>query len=301
MITSFEQIFTQLRSKSRKRLVAAWGVDDHTITAARLAVDKGIVQAILVGDADMINAVCKVEGINPSMFTIVDNKDELQSIAKAVDMINAGEADILMKGLCSTDKYMRAILHKERGLLPPKAVLSHVSVLENPNYHKLIILGDMAVIPAPDFKQKVAITNYLVQTAHALGIAKPKVAAIAATEQMLDGMPACVEAAMLAKMGDRGQIKGCYIDGPLALDGAISKEAVEIKKLESNVAGDADCLLFPNIESANVFYKVNSQLSVGVKQAAIVAGAKAPCVLSSRADSIYTKLNSIALAALTAK
>jgi phosphate butyryltransferase len=301
MITSFEQIFTQLRSKSRKRLVAAWGVDDHTITAARLAVDKGIVQAILVGDADMINAVCKVEGINPSMFTIVDNKDELQSIAQAVDMINAGEADILMKGLCSTDKYMRAILHKERGLLPPKAVLSHVSVLENPNYHKLIILGDMAVIPAPDFKQKVAITNYLVQTAHALGIAKPKVAAIAATEQMLDGMPACVEAAMLAKMGDRGQIKGCYIDGPLALDVAISKEAVEIKKLESNVAGDADCLLFPNIESANVFYKVNSQLSVGVKQAAIVAGAKAPCVLSSRADSIYTKLNSIALAALTAK
>ncbi len=301
MITSFEQIFTQLRSKSRKRLVAAWGVDDHTITAARLAVDKGIVQAILVGDSDMINAVCKAEGINPSMFTVVDNKDELQSIAQAVDMINAGEADILMKGLCSTDKYMRAILHKERGLLPPKAVLSHVSVLENPNYHKLIILGDMAVIPAPDFKQKVAITNNLVQTAHALGIAKPKVAAIAATEQMLDGMPACVEAAMLAKMGDRGQIKGCYIDGPLALDVAISKEAVEIKKLESNVAGDADCLLFPNIESANVFYKVNSQLSVGVKQAAIVAGAKAPCVLSSRADSIYTKLNSIALAALTAK
>jgi len=301
MITNFEQIFTQLRSKTRKRLVAAWGVDDHTITAARLAVDKGIVQAILVGDADMINDVCKAEGINPSMFTIVDNKDELQSIAQAVDMINAGEADILMKGLCSTDKYMRAILNKERGLLPPKAVLSHVSVLENPNYHKLIILGDMAVIPAPDFKQKVAITKYLVQTAHALGIEKPKVAAIAATEQMLEGMPACVEGAMLAKMADRGQIKGCYIDGPLALDVAISKEAVEIKKLESNVAGDADCLLFPNIESANVFYKVNSQLSVGVKQAAIVAGAKAPCVLSSRADSIYTKLNSIALAALTAK
>lgn len=301
MITNFEQIFTQLRSKSRKRLVAAWGVDDHTITAARLAVDKGIVKAILVGDADMINDVCKAEGINPSMFTIVDNKDELQSIAQAVDMINAGEADILMKGLCSTDKYVRAILNKERGLLPPKAVLSHVSVLENPNYHKLIILGDMAVIPAPDFKQKVAITKYLVQTAHALGIEKPKVAAIAATEQMLEGMPACVEGAMLAKMADRGQIKGCYIDGPLALDVAISKEAVEIKKLESNVAGDADCLLFPNIESANVFYKVNSQLSVGVKQAAIVAGAKALCVLSSRADSIYTKLNSIALAALTAK
>ncbi|NLB67435.1 MAG: phosphate butyryltransferase [Bacteroidales bacterium] len=300
MITNFEQIFSELRSKSKKRLVAAWGVDDHTINAARLAVEKGIVDAILVGDADMIHAVCKTEGINPSIFTIVDNKDELKAIAQAVDMINAGEADILMKGLCSTDKYMRAILNKERGLLPPKAVLSHVSVLENPNYHKLIVLGDMAVIPAPDFKQKIAITNYLVRTAQALGIKKPKVAAIAATEQMLDGMPACVEAAMLAKMADRGQIKGCYVDGPLALDVAISKEAADIKKLESTVAGDADCLLFPNIESANVFYKVNSQLCVGVKQAAIVAGAKAPCVLSSRADSIYTKLNSIALAALTA-
>ena len=158
----------------------------------------------------------------------------------------------------------------------------------------------MAVIPAPDFKQKVAITKYLVKTAKACGIEKPKVAAIAATEQMMDTMPACIEAALLAKMGDRGQIPGCCIDGPLALDVALSAEAAGIKKLKSEVAGDADCLLFPNIESANVFYKSNSQLCKGVRQAAMVAGAMAPCVLSSRADSIDTKLNSIALAALTA-
>ncbi len=300
MFTSFEEIFEHLRSKSKKRLVAAWAVDDHTINAVRLAIELGIVEGTLVGDENMIKAVCKEEGINPSIFNIVHNESELKSIAQAVDIINAGEGDILMKGLCSTDKYMRAILKKEGGLLPPKAVLSHLSVLKNENYHKFIILGDMAVIPAPDLKQKEAITNYLVKAAKALGIETPKVAFIAATEQMLPGMQACVDAAILSKMADRGQIKGCVADGPLALDVAISQEAVAIKKLKSPVAGDADCLVFPNIESANVFYKVNSQLCKDVKQAAIVAGAKAPCVLSSRADSIDTKLNSIALAALTA-
>ena len=301
MIKNFDELFDVLRSKSKKRLVAAWAVDDHTVTAAGKAVQLGIVEATLVGDADKIAAVCKAENIDPALFTIIDNKDELKSIAQAVSMVRNGEGDILMKGLCSTDKYMRGILNKENGLLPPKAVLSHVSVVQNPNFPKFIIVSDMAVIPAPDFKQKQAEIKYLVNTAKALGIEKPKVAAVAATEQMLDGMPACVEAALLAKMADRGQIGGCYLDGPLALDVALSKEAVAIKKLKSEVAGDADCLLFPNIESANVFYKVNTQLCPGVRTAAIVAGAAAPCVLSSRADSIDTKLNSIALAAMTAK
>src|SRR5574344_1197847 len=301
MITNFEQIFEQLRSKTKKRLVAAWAVDDHTITAAYRAAQMGIVDATLVGDLNMIEKVCEAEKIDISIFKIVDIKEELKAISTAVDMINNKEGDILMKGLCSTDKHMRAILNKERGLLPPKAVLSHVCVLQNPNYHKLIILGDMAVIPAPDLSQKVAITKYLVNTAKALDISKPKVAIVAATEQMLPAMQACVDAAIISKMIDRGQIPGGVGDGPLALDVALSSEAVAIKKLVSPVAGDADCLVFPNIESANMFYKVNSQLCKGVKQSAIVAGAKAPCVLSSRADSIETKLNSIALAALTAK
>lgn len=301
MIKNFDEIFEVLRSKSKKRLVAAWAVDDHTVTASYKAVELGIVDATLVGDENKIREVCKKEGLDINKFTIVNNDNELKSIAQAVEMVRNGEGDILMKGLCSTDKYMRGILNKEKGLLPPKAVLSHVCVLDNPNYHKFIILGDMAVIPAPDLKQKIAITKYLVNTAKALQIETPKVALIAATEQMLEGMPACVDAAIIAKKIERGQIPGCIGDGPLALDVAISKEAAEIKKLNTPVAGDADCLLFPNIESANVFYKVNSKLCVGVKQAAIVAGAMAPCVLSSRADSIDTKLNSIALAALTAK
>ncbi|MDD6104081.1 MAG: phosphate acyltransferase [Bacteroidales bacterium] len=301
MITNFSQIFELLRSKSKKRLVAAWAVDDHTITAAYKAVELGIVEATLVGDSNRIKAVCEAEKIDPAKFTIVHNDNELKSIAQAVEMVREGQGDILMKGLCSTDKYMRGILNKEKGLLPPKAVLSHVCVLANPNYHKLVVLGDMAVIPAPDLNQKVAITKYLVNTAKALQIDNPKVAILAATEQMLPGMQACVDAAIISKMIERGQIPGCVGDGPLALDVAISKEAASIKKLTSPVAGDADCLVFPNIESANVFYKVNSQMCKGVDQAAIVAGAMAPCVLSSRADSIETKLNSIALAALTAK
>lgn len=301
MIKHFEEVFEHLRSKEKKRLVAAWAVDDHTITAVSKAVQLGIVEGTLVGDKEKILDVCSKEGIDPALFTIIDNKVELKAIAQAVLMVREGQGDILMKGLCSTDKYMRGILNKEAGLLPPKAVLSHISVIENPNYHKLMIFGDMAVIPAPDFKQKVAITKYLVNTAHAFGIECPKVAAIAATEQMMETMPACIEAALLAKMGDRGQIPACTIDGPLALDVALNPEAAAIKKLKSTVAGDADCMLFPNIESANVFYKTNSQLCKNTRQAAIVAGATAPCVLSSRADSIDTKLNSIALAALTAK
>ena len=276
-------------------------MDDHTISAVYMAVEAGIVEGILVGDEAMIQKVCAENNYDIAKLTVVNNNNELKSISQAVDMVNAGEADILMKGLCSTDKYMRGILNKEKGLLPPKAVLSHVCVVQNPGYHKLLVISDIAVIPAPDLKQKQAMIGYVANTARALGVEKPKVAMITATEQMLPGMPACVEAAMLAKMSDRGQIAGCVVDGPLALDVALCKEAAEIKKLKSEVAGDADCCVFPSIEAANVFYKFAGHFCPGVKMAAMVAGAKAPCVLSSRADSTETKLNSIALAALTAK
>ena len=301
MITSFEEIYEVLRAKTRKRLVAAWAVDDHTVTAAYKAAELGIVDAILVGDKDMIAKVCEAEGLDITKLTIVHNPVEKDAITQAVDMVREGHGDFLMKGLCSTDKYLRAILNKERGLLPPKAVLSHVSVIRNPNYHKLILLSDMAVIPAPDLKQKVAIAKYLVATAKALQNNCPKIAFIAATEQMLEGMPACVDAAILSTKVRRGEIPGCVGDGPLALDVAVNKEAAQIKKLKSEVAGDADCLLFPNSESANVFYKTNSMLCKDVEQAALMVGGSAPCVLSSRADSIQTKLNSIALAAICAK
>ena len=247
----------------------------------------------------MVKAACEQENVDPSIFTIVHNPAEIPSVAQAVQMVRDGEGDFLMKGLCSTDKFLRAILNKETGLLPPKGTLTHCTTLEIPSYHKLLFVGDVAVIPAPDIKQKQIIMECLVKTAKAVGVEKPKVAIIAATEQVLTSQPAPVEAAMLSKMVDRGQIRGCIADGPLALDVAIDQESVEIKGLVSPVAGDADCLLFPNIESGNVFYKANSKLVPGVRQAGVLVGAKVPCVLSSRADSIDTKLNSIAIAAMS--
>ena len=300
MLTTFEQIYAELRSRgSRKRMVAAWGVDGHTVAAAGKAVGLGLADVTLVGDENLIAQACKDEGIDISVFTIVHNENEMESIKEAVRMVREGEGDFLMKGLCSTDKFLRAILNKEAGLLPPKGTLTHCTTLEIPSYHKLLFVGDVAVIPAPDLKQKQIIMECLVKTAQAVGIAKPKVAILAATEQVLPSQPASIEAAILSKMADRGQIKGCIADGPLALDVAIDQESVAIKGLVSPVAGDADCLLFPNIESGNVFYKANSKLVAGVRQSGILVGAKAPCVLSSRADSIDTKLNSIAMAAMS--
>ena len=299
MLKNFNEIFQTLQSRgTRKRMVAAWGVDSHTIAAAAKAVELGLADVTLVGDENLIAEACKEENVQTSLFTVVHNANELASVAQAVQMIRDGEADFLMKGLCSTDKFLRAILNKETGLLPPKGTLTHCTTLEIPSYHKLLFVGDVAVIPAPDFKQKQVIMECLVKTAKAVGVEKPKVAILAATEQVLTSQPASVEAAMLSKMVDRGQIKGCVADGPLALDVAIDMESVQIKGLVSPVAGDADCLLFPNIESGNVFYKANSKLVPGVKQAGILVGAKVPCVLSSRADSIETKLNSIAIAAM---
>ena len=302
MLTTFEQIYAELRNRgSRKRMVAAWGVDGHTVAAAGKAVGLGLADVTLVGDENLIAQACKDEEIDISVFTIVHNENEMESIKEAVRMVREGEGDFLMKGLCSTDKFLRAILNKETGLLPPKGTLTHCTTLEIPSYHKLLFVGDVAVIPAPDLKQKQIIMECLVKTAQAVGIAKPKVAILAATEQVLPSQPASIEAAILSKMADRGQIKGCIADGPLALDVAIDQESVAIKGLVSPVAGDADCLLFPNIESGNVFYKANSKLVAGVRQSGILVGAKAPCVLSSRADSIDTKLNSIAMAAMSVK
>ncbi|GAB7087588.1 bifunctional enoyl-CoA hydratase/phosphate acetyltransferase [Marinifilum fragile] len=299
MITRLEQIIDVLKSNEKKRLVAAYANDAHTIEAVNNAVEKGIVDATLVGDEETIKKTCAEHNIDVTKFTVVHEPVEIKAAQKAVELIRNGEGDMIMKGLVSTDKYMKAILNKETGLMPPKAVLSHVTVMENPNYHKLLVCSDVAVIPQPDLNQKIALTNYVINVARALGIDTPKVALVAASEQVLPKMEACVDATIISKMADRGQIKNAYVDGPLAIDVAIDKESVEIKKLESKVAGDADCLVFPNIESGNVFYKTNTKLAKA-ELGAFVVGAKCPAILSSRGDSVLTKLYSIALAALVA-
>lgn len=299
MIKKLDELFTVLKAQKSKRLVAAYANDAHTIGAISQAIDLGIIEATLVGDKAVIATVCTRENIDISKFEIVHEPEEMQAARRAVALINEGRGDMLMKGMVSTDKYMHAILNKENGLMTPGAILSHVTVTENPVYHKLLVVGDVAIIPLPELKEKIAITNYLIGVAHALGNKLPKVAVLAATEQVMPKMPACVDAALISKMADRGQIKGALVEGPLALDVAIDKESAEIKKISSPVAGDADCLVFPNIESGNVFYKANTKLAGG-EQGAIVVGAKVPAVLSSRGDSIKTKLYSIALAAILA-
>lgn len=299
-IQKLDDLFEVLRSKPRKRLVAAYANDAHTIEAVAAAVQAGIVEATLVGDRDTILKVCQEQKVDASQFEIVQESVDTKAVATAISLINEGRGDILMKGLVTTDRYMRGILNKEKGLLPPKAVLSHVTVMQIPTYHKLLVVGDVAIIPAPDFNQKVAITNYLITIAKTLGIETPKVALLAATEQVSTGMPACVEAAVLSKMGDRGQIQGALLEGPLALDVAVNAEAAQIKKLTSQVAGDADCLLFPNIESGNVFFKTCTKFAKA-ELGAMVMGAKVPCILTSRGDSVKSKMYSIALAANAAR
>jgi len=299
-ITKLDQMFEALRSAKKKILVAAYANDEHSISAVSMAIDQGLVEGTLVGDQEEIRKVCESHQIDINKFTVVHEPDEMKAAYKAVELINAGQGNLLMKGLVSTDKYMRAILDKEKGLMNKGAVLSHVTVIENPNYPKLLIVGDVAILPAPEMPEKIAITNYLIQTALALGIKRPKVALIAASEQVSYKIQSSVDAALIAKMGDRGQIKGADIDGPLALDVAIDPESAAIKKIAGPVAGDADCLVFPNIEAGNVFYKTNTKLT-NAELGAMVVGARVPAVLSSRGDSTKTKLYSIALAALTAK
>lgn len=300
MITKLDSIIAEVVKKGKKNLVAAYANDSHTIEAVSKAVELGIVEATLIGDIDTMKRVCEQEGIDSGMFTLIQESDDVKCVQSAIKMINAGKADILMKGLVSTDKYMRGILNKEAGLVKSNGVLSHVTVLDIPQMNRLLIISDVAVIPAPDISQKIALTRYVINIAHALGNSNPKVAIIAPTEQMLYKMASCADAAIIAKMADRKQITGALVDGPLALDVALDEESARVKKLDSPVAGVADCLVFPNIESANVFFKTSTKL-LKAELAGLVVGAKVPCVLTSRGDTMQSKLYSISLAALTAK
>lgn len=301
MIQHLTQIVDEACKRGKKRLAVAYGQDSHTLAAVYEAYKAGLVEPTLFGERAVIEQVCKEEGIDIGVFRIVEEKVDVNCVKRAVASVVAGEADVLMKGLVSTDKYMRGILNKEAGLFPPKGVLSHVSIIEMPCYPKLLIISDVAVIPLPDFKQKTIQIGYLARIANLLGIQTPKIACIAPSEQLLPSVTSSTEAALLAKMADRGQLGNVIVDGPLSLDVALYKEVAEHKKvMGSAVAGDPDCLLFPNIESGNVFFKSASHLC-NAELAAMVMGTKVPCVLTSRGDTSKTKLYSIALACLAAK
>lgn len=296
-ITDLDQLLTSLASETSRTVAVAAGEDPNSIQAAAEAARRDIARMTLVGDADRIAALCGEHGIDPGLFTVVDVKDMVEAARTARDLVRDGEAEVLMKGLVGTGDYMKAILDKERGLLPPGGVLSHVTVLDLPAYQrlhgKLLFVGDVAIIPRPDLETKRRILRYCVDAAHSFGIERPRAALIAASEKVSPKMEATVEArAIRDESGDA--FADAIVDGPLALDVALNPEACAIKGLDSPVGGAADVLVFPNIESGNVFYKAGTLLSGG-RLAAAVVGTTAPCVLTSRADSEESKLLSIAL------
>ncbi|MCC7295904.1 MAG: phosphate butyryltransferase [Acidobacteria bacterium] len=297
MITSLAQIVKHIKGRTPRRLAVACGEDPHTIEAVGRAVAEGLVQAVLTGNRSKIESVARDNKIDPASVEIVAEPAPGKALARAVARIKAGESDFLMKGLIDSSLYIKAIIDKEKGLLAPGKLLSHVSVIQVPSRRKLIVCADAAVIPYPDLEAKVQILNYCLAVARKLGIDRPKAAIICAVEKVNPKMVPTTDAAILSKMADRGQIKDADVDGPLALDVALSAESAEIKGVRSPIAGEADVLLFPSIETGNVFFKACSYLAGG-ETAAVVAGTDCPCVLTSRSDSEDSKFYSIALGAL---
>ena len=297
-IRNLDTLIQELKDRPSQMLAVAAGHDPHTISACHRAAREGIAEVTLVGDRERIVTLCGERKLSVDVFSIVNEQDTVAAGALAVEIVKSGRAEVLMKGLIGTAQYMRLILDKGNGLLPAGKVLSHVTVLDLPAYQqthgKLLFVADVALIPQPDVATKVQILEYCIEAARSFGIAEPRAALIAATEKVSPKMPATQEAAEIAAMAQAGRFPGAIVDGPLALDVALSPEACAIKGLTSSVDGRADILVFPNIETGNIFYK-SSTLLAGGRLAAAVVGTTAPCVLTSRADSEESKFLSIAL------
>lgn len=291
-LESFVQI---AKGKPIKKLVVAAAEDDTVLAAVANANQYGIVVPILVGNSNKIKTIADELKINLGDIRIIDEKNPVLSAKKAVQLIRENEAQILMKGLVGSADCLRAVLDKETGLRKGD-LLSHIGFFEMPAYHKLIAVTDAAQNIAPTMEEKVSIIKNAVDLFHRLGIDNPKVGVAAAVEMINPKMDATIHAGLLSMMNRRGQIKGCVIDGPLAFDNIVSKEACEHKGIISDVGGDADLILTPDIEAGNILYKCMTYFA-GATVAAIILGASSPIVLTSRADSDRSKMMSIALAA----
>ncbi len=295
MIVNFDQLVSEVKSSQKKTIAVAVAQDIDVLEALQKANQEGLASAILVGDKAKIAQAAQSGGLKIQDFEIVHEADEKAAVQRSIGLIRDGKANVLMKGLCSTATLLKGVLNKEAGLRD-SGLLSHLGIFEISSYHKLIIMTDAAMNIAPTLSEKIQITENAIRAAHNMGIDIPKVALITAVEKVNPGkMPATTDAAIMAKMGERGQIKGALIDGPLALDNAFSKKSCEIKGIVSDVGGDADIAVMPEIETGNVFYKLMSYLA-GAKTAGIIVGASVPIVLTSRADSDETKFLSIATA-----
>jgi phosphate butyryltransferase len=298
MIRTLDQIEEKVLALNKKfRIVVAWAQDTNTISAVHKAVNIGIVEAVLIGKSSDIIAICKTEGIDDKLFTIIDVDNEVTASREAVRLTKKGDADIVMKGLVGTDKFLRAVMDKEDGLMLPDAVLSYVGVIEIPSYHKLLFITDPAVIPFPDLNQKIAMAGYAIEMARKFGVEKPKLALIGPSEKMSPHFENSVDYAIMCKMVDRGQIKNCVIDGPLDIFLACDKKSIEIKEVETPVNGDADILLFPSLESSNPFYK-GLMLFANGELAGLIRGTEKPVIVMSRSESAKSKYFCITLSCL---
>ncbi len=297
MIKHLEELLKLSKGKG-KRLAVAVAQDEVVLKAVDAAAREEIVLPILVGDEKAIRMEAEKAGVDVSKYEIVHAEGIEGAAAKAVELTAKGEADLLMKGKLQTAQIMRTVLKEEYGLRTGMT-MGMVSVFEIPGHHKLLIISDAGMTIAPTLEQKVDLIKHTVRVANILGIETPKVAVVSAVETVNPKIPATLDAALLAKMADRGQIKGAIVDGPFALDNVVSKEAAEHKGIKSPVAGDADVIITPDIDAGNILYKALIFLA-RAKSASTILGAKVPIVLTSRADSDETKLYSIALTAALA-
>ena len=298
MIKSFEDVLKIAKERGPKTVSVACAQDNDVLKAVDNAKKNGIVNAILVGDQEKIEAIAKEEGIELNDYEIINIKDLGEASLKAVELVSSGKAHMVMKGLVDTSIILKAVLNKETGLRTG-SVLSHVAIFDVINYPRLLLVTDAAMNIAPTLEQKKQIIENSLQVANGLDIEEPKVAVICAKEKVNPKMPATVDAGELVKMNESGELANCIVGGPFALDNAVSEEAAKLKGIDHPVAGKADILMCPNIESGNILYKTLGFLA-NAKSAGVIVGAKAPIILTSRADSEEAKLNSIALGVLMA-
>ena len=294
----YEQLLLRCRNLEPIATAVAHPCEETALAGAIDAEAKGLIIPILVGPAAKINEVAKKSGIDISRARLVDVPHSHASAAKAVELVRQGEAEVLMKGSLHTDELLGAVVAKEGGLRTKRRI-SHVFIMDVPTYHKVLIVTDAAINIAPTLEDKVDICQNAIDLAISLGLATPKLAVLAAVETVNSKMSATIDAAALCKMADRGQIAGGVLDGPLAFDNAISKEAAKIKGIKSLVAGDPDILLAPDLEAGNILAKLLTFLA-NSDSAGIVLGAKVPIILTSRADSVQSRIASCGVAMLAA-
>jgi phosphate butyryltransferase len=299
MALDFAGVLEAIKPWPKRRVAVAVGQDDAVLDAVARAEKENVADAVLVGDEALIREVAKKTGISLEGIEILHEPDAEAAAKKAVHLVSSGNCHIVMKGKIHTDDFLRAVLDKEVGLRG-KRLLSHTFILEveRPQRH-LVFVTDGAMNIAPDFEQKAQIATNAISLARLFGIEQPKVAALAGVELVNPKMPATQDAAVLALMSYRGQFEAGVVEGPLALDLAVSEEAARVKGVKNPVAGKADILLVPNLESGNILVKAFSHLAGGLT-AGLVLGAKAPVVLTSRADSAESKFLSIACAVYAA-